>query len=194
MSVFTGTPADGHGHHQAAGILATEGYHAGLLRTALYSKGIEMPSLITSANRISDAREAQVFVGIATANRGDNEKIAAAFTKHGYPTVDLTHDELAAEHVRYMVGGKSALAAGELIYRLEFPERPGALMQFLTSMAPGWNISMFHYRNQGSDYSRVLVGLQVPKSERKAFKTFLDELGYAYKDETDNPAYRLFLG
>ncbi len=144
--------------------------------------------------RISDAREAQVFVGIATANRGDNEKIAAAFTKHGYPTVDLTHDELAAEHVRYMVGGKSALATGELIYRLEFPERPGALMQFLTSMAPGWNISMFHYRNQGSDYSRVLVGLQVPKSERKAFKTFLDELGYAYKDETDNPAYRLFLG
>ena len=93
-----------------------------------------------------------------------------------------------------MVGGKSALAEGELIYRLEFPERPGALMQFLTSMAPNWNISMFHYRNQGSDYSRVLVGLQVPKSERKAFKAFLDELGYAHKDETDNPAYRLFLG
>jgi len=144
--------------------------------------------------RISDEHEAQVFVGISTANRGDNEKIAAIFTKHGYGTVDLTHNELAAEHVRYMVGGKSALADGELIYRLEFPERPGALMQFLTSMAPNWNISMFHYRNQGSDYSRVLVGLQVPKSERKAFKTFLDELGYAYKDETDNPAYRLFLG
>lgn len=144
--------------------------------------------------RISDEHEAQVFVGISTANRGDNEKIAAIFTKHGYGTVDLTHNELAAEHVRYMVGGKSALADGELIYRLEFPERPGALMQFLTSMAPNWNISMFHYRNQGSDYSRVLVGLQVPKSERKAFKTFLDELGYAYKDETENPAYQLFLG
>lgn len=144
--------------------------------------------------RISDENEAQVFVGISTANRGDNEKIAAIFTKHGYATVDLTHNELAAEHVRYMVGGKSALAEGELIYRLEFPERPGALMQFLTSMAPNWNISMFHYRNQGSDYSRVLVGLQVPKSERKAFKAFLDELGYAHKDETDNPAYRLFLG
>ncbi len=144
--------------------------------------------------RISDESQAHVFVGITTANRGDNEKIAAIFAKHGYATVDLTHDELAAEHVRYMVGGKSALAEGELIYRLEFPERPGALMKFLTSMAPTWNISMFHYRNQGSDYSRVLVGLQVPKSERKAFKAFLDELGYAHKDETDNPAYRLFLG
>jgi threonine dehydratase len=108
--------------------------------------------------------------------------------------VDLTHDELAAEHVRYMVGGKSALAQGEMIYRFEFPERPGALMKFLNSMAPDWNISMFHYRNQGADYSRVLVGLQIPKSERKEFKQFLSALGYRYWDETDNPAYQLFLG
>ena len=144
--------------------------------------------------RISDADRAHVFVGISTTNRGDNEKIAAQFRKHGYETVDLTHDELAAEHVRYMVGGKSQLAQGELIFRFEFPERPGALMNFLTSMAPTWNISMFHYRNQGSDYSRVLVGLQVPRSERPAFKAFLKALGYPYKEETDNPAYRLFLG
>lgn len=144
--------------------------------------------------RISDADRAHVFVGISTASRGDNEKIAAQFRKHGYETVDLTHDELAAEHVRYMVGGKSELAGGELIFRFEFPERPGALMNFLTSMAPTWNISMFHYRNQGSDYSRVLVGVQIPRSERAAFKAFLKDLGYAYKEETDNPAYRLFLG
>jgi threonine dehydratase len=143
--------------------------------------------------RISDAAAAQVFVGISTTSAGDNEKLARNFRQHGYATVDLTHDELAAEHVRYMVGGKSALAAGERIYRFEFPERPGALMKFLTSMAPGWNISMFHYRNQGADYSRVLVGLQVPHAERRAFAAFLDELGYRHWDETASPAYRLFL-
>ncbi len=144
--------------------------------------------------RIADATQAHLFVGIATRSAGDNRTLAAQFRKHGYATVDLTHDELAEEHVRYMVGGKSALAAGEVIYRFEFPERPGALMKFLTSMAPGWNISMFHYRNQGADHSRVLVGLQVPSGERAAFRKFLDAVGYRYWDETDNPAYRLFLG
>jgi threonine dehydratase len=143
--------------------------------------------------RISDEAVAHVFVGITTTDRGDNERIRAEFAKHGYPTVDLSHDELAAEHVRYMVGGKSALARDERIFRFEFPERPGALMQFLTHMAPGWNICLFHYRNQGADYSRVLVGLQVPAGERKAFKAFLDTLGYPVREETDNPAYRLFL-
>ncbi len=143
--------------------------------------------------RISDAAAAQVFVGISTTSAGDNEKLAKSFRHNGYSTVDLTHDELAAEHVRYMVGGKSALAEGERVYRFEFPERPGALMKFLTSMAPSWNISMFHYRNQGADYSRVLVGLQVPHAERRAFATFLEDLGYRHWDETENPAYRLFL-
>ena len=143
--------------------------------------------------RISDPSIAHVFVGIGTASAGDNQTLARHFRRHGYATVDLSHDELAAEHVRYMVGGKSALAAGELIYRFEFPERPGALMKFLTSMAPSWNISMFHYRNQGADYSRVLVGLQIPRSERKAFGRFLAALGYRYWNETGNPAYRLFL-
>ncbi|MFN7204112.1 MAG: threonine ammonia-lyase, biosynthetic [Burkholderiales bacterium] len=144
--------------------------------------------------RISDDSTAHVFVGISTQGAGDNDKFTALLRKHQYQTVDLTHDELAAEHVRYMVGGKSALAQGEMIYRFEFPERPGALMKFLNSMAPDWNISMFHYRNQGADYSRVLVGLQIPKSERKEFKQFLSALGYRYWDETDNPAYQLFLG
>ena len=143
--------------------------------------------------RISDASVAHVFVGIGTASAGDNQKLARHFRRHGYATVDLSHDELAAEHVRYMVGGKSALATGELIYRFEFPERPGALMKFLTSMEPSWNISMFHYRNQGADYSRVLVGLQVPRNERKAFGRFLAALGYRHWNETENPAYRLFL-
>ena len=143
--------------------------------------------------RISDSAVAHVFVGIGTASAGDNQKLARHFRRHGYATVDLSHDELAAEHVRYMVGGKSALAAGELIYRFEFPERPGALMKFLTSMEPSWNISMFHYRNQGADYSRVLVGLQVPHSERKAFGKFLAALGYRHWNETKNPAYQLFL-
>jgi threonine dehydratase len=143
--------------------------------------------------RIADPSIAQVFVGIGTSGAGDNQTLARLFRRHGYATVDLSHDELAAEHVRYMVGGKSPLAAGELIYRFEFPERPGALMKFLTSMAPGWNISMFHYRNQGADYSRVLVGLQVPRNERRAFSRFLAALGYRYWDETQNPAYRLFL-
>ena len=143
--------------------------------------------------RISDSSIAHVFVGIGTASAGDNQTLARQFRRHGYATVDLTHDELAAEHVRYMVGGKSPLAAGELIYRFEFPERPGALMKFLTSMAPSWNISMFHYRNQGADYSRVLVGLQIPPNERRAFSRFLAALGYRYWNETENPAYRLFL-
>src|SRR4029453_3990491 len=144
--------------------------------------------------RIPDPTTAHLFVGIATRNAGDNKTLGTLFRKHGYATVDLTHDELAEEHVRYMVGGKSALAAGEVIYRFEFPERPGALMKFLTSMAPGWNISMFHYRNQGADHSRVLVGLQVPKGERGTFQKFLDAAGYRYWAETDTPAYRLFLG
>ncbi len=144
--------------------------------------------------RISDDRSAHVFVGIGTGSSGDNERIAKLFRGHGYATIDLTHDELAEEHIRYMVGGKSALAEGEVLYRFEFPERPGALMKFLTSMAPGWNISMFHYRNQGADYSRVLVGLQVPTSERREFAHFLAELGFRHWNETGNPAYRLFLG
>ncbi len=144
--------------------------------------------------RISSPTIAHVFVGVSITGSGDNVRIARLFEKHGYATVDLTHDDLAAEHVRYMVGGQSPLAAGEVVYRFEFPERPGALMRFLTRMAPSWNISMFHYRNQGADYSRVLVGLQVPKGERRQFKAFLAELGYRHWEETDNPAYRLFLG
>lgn len=144
--------------------------------------------------RISDQKAAHIFVGIQVSNRDDSSKIAKNFVKHGFPTLDLTHDELAKLHIRHLVGGKSALAENELLYRFEFPERPGALMRFLNSMAPNWNISLFHYRNHGADYGRTLVGLQVPKKEMKAFKEFLNSLGYRYWDESSNPAYQLFLG
>jgi threonine dehydratase len=143
--------------------------------------------------RISDSAQAHVFVGLTTHGKGESPRIAANFVRHGFATVDLTHDDLAKEHVRYMVGGLSPLAHDERLLRFVFPERPGALMKFLSHMRPTWNISLFHYRNQGADYGRILVGMQVPQGDAKAFQGFLDTLGYPYVEETDNPAYRLFL-
>ena len=143
--------------------------------------------------RMNDTAAAHVFVGLTTSTKGESAKIAANFSKHGFEALDLTHDELAKEHIRHMVGGRSALSSDERLLRFEFPERPGALMKFLSSMQPGWNISLFHYRNQGADYGRILVGLQVPKADSKAFKAFLGALGYPHVEETANPAYRLFL-
>ena len=142
--------------------------------------------------RISDNAKAHVFVGLTTF-KGESIKIAANFTRHGFKALDLTHDDLAKEHIRHMVGGHSALSKDERLLRFIFPERPGALMKFLAAMQPGWNISLFHYRNQGADFGRILVGLQVPKLEAKAFKTFLDTVGYPHVEETSNPAYQLFL-
>lgn len=143
--------------------------------------------------RISDAEEAHVFVGLTTAARGESVTLAENFRQHGFGALDLTHDELAKEHVRYMVGGRSALAHDERLLRFIFPERPGALLKFLSLMRPNWNISLFHYRNQGADYGRILVGLQVPEADNAAFQAFLDELGYPWIEETGNPAFRLFL-
>ncbi len=152
------------------------------------------PRNVTEFNyRISDDAKAHVFVGLTTSAKGESGKIAANFSRHGFKALDLTHDELAKEHIRHMVGGHSPLSGGERLLRFIFPERPGALMKFLSSMRPGWNISLFHYRNQGADYGRILVGLQVPKADDKAFKEFLDTLGYPHVEETDNPVYRLFL-
>ncbi|MDQ3058132.1 MAG: threonine ammonia-lyase, biosynthetic [Pseudomonadota bacterium] len=152
------------------------------------------PRSVTEFNyRINDQALAHVFVGLTTSAKGESSKITAQFTQHGFKALDLTHDELAKEHIRHMVGGHSALSKDERLLRFIFPERPGALMKFLSSMRPGWNISLFHYRNQGADYGRILVGLQVPKADNKAFKEFLDTLGYPYVEETDNPVYRLFL-
>jgi threonine dehydratase len=153
------------------------------------------PRSVTEFNyRISDAREAHIFVGVQVGNRSESGLLARTFEEHDFRTLDLTHDELAKLHIRHLVGGKSALAQDELLYRFEFPERPGALMRFLASMAPNWNISLFHYRNQGGDVGRALVGLQVPAAEMDEFRQFLATLGYRYWDESANPVYKLFLG
>jgi threonine dehydratase len=152
------------------------------------------PRNVTEFNyRISDERVAHVFVGVATHRRDEAGQIAANFERHGFSTVDLTDDELAKLHIRHMVGGRSELARDERLFRFVFPERPGALMKFLAAMHPEWNISLFHYRNQGADYGRILVGIQVPRGDRRALRGFLDSLGYPYVDETNNPVYRLFL-
>jgi threonine dehydratase len=152
------------------------------------------PRNVTEFNyRISEASAAHIFVGLQIRERDESAKIAANFTKHGFAALDLTHDELAKSHIRHMVGGRSGLAANEKLYRFEFPERPGALMKFLSSMHPSWNISLFHYRNQGADYGRILVGIQVPAKDTQALKKFLVGLGYPFVDETDNPVYKLFL-
>ena len=150
---------------------------------------------ITEFNyRYSDAKEAHVFAGVQVADRAEALKLVESLRKHDLATLDLTDDEMAKLHIRHLVGGHAPQVKHELLYRFEFPERPGALMRFLDSMSAGWNISLFHYRNHGADYGRVLVGMQVPTGEKKAFQEFLDKLGYVYWEETNNPAYKLFLG
>ncbi len=144
--------------------------------------------------RISEAEQAHVFVGIAAPSLSAVREVAAEFDAAGFEAIDLTGDELAKAHVRHLVGGRSPLACDEVLYRFEFPERPGALLKFLTAMNPAWNISLFHYRNHGADLARVLVGMQVPAGDADAFDDFLQSLGYRYWNESDNPAYRLFLG
>lgn len=143
--------------------------------------------------RISEGDRAHVFVGLQVGSPAESEKLATLLRKHDFETLDLTQDELAKTHLRQMVGGRSAQATNELLYRFEFPERPGALMRFLAAMQPDWNISLFHYRNQGGDAASVLVGIQVPNADRKAFREFLKALDYPHVNETDNAAYRLFL-
>lgn len=143
--------------------------------------------------RISDAEQAYVFLGLQIQSESEITKLETHFSRKGFSTLNLTDNELAKTHLRYMVGGRSPLAKHERLYRFEFPERPGALRRFLSSMNPEWNISLFHYRNQGDDYGRILVGLQVPPDDQKAFKAFLEQLGYPYWDESANPAYQLFL-
>ena len=143
--------------------------------------------------RIADEKTAHIFVGLQIQNRLDGVEILEKFANCGFPSLDLTDDELTKLHLRHMVGGHSVLAENELLYRFEFPERPGALMKFVDSMSPDWNISLFHYRNNGSDYGRILVGMQVPSHEMPDWQVFLDSLGYRYWDESQNPAYQLFL-
>jgi threonine dehydratase len=151
--------------------------------------------VVTEFNyRLSDRGEAHIFVGIATESKSDAAEIAALLTSRGYNTVTLTDNELAKLHVRHMVGGRSAEVRHEQVCRFEFPERPGALMTFLDQLGGRWNISLFHYRNHGADPGRVLAGFEVPPAEDASFEQFLDQLGYRYQRERDNPAYRMFLG
>ena len=149
---------------------------------------------ITEFNyRIGDASSAHIFVGVQIASRDEREALAAAFRAQAFDVLDLTDDELAKLHLRHMIGGRSSLAQHERLYRFEFPERPGALTHFLGQLHPDWNISLFHYRNHGADYGRILVGIQVPPDEHALLPSFLAALGYPHWDESDHPAYRLLL-
>ncbi|MSR88768.1 MAG: threonine ammonia-lyase, biosynthetic [Candidatus Margulisbacteria bacterium] len=150
---------------------------------------------ITEFNyRFSDAENAVVFVGVRLV-QGESERhtLVDMLTKNDYAVLDLTDNEVAKLHIRHMVGGPNKLLKHERLYRFEFPERPGALLQFLSGLGEKWNITLFHYRNHGSAYGRVLMGVDVPKSESALFKSFLKKIGYTFVDESHNPAYPLFL-
>jgi len=150
---------------------------------------------ITEFNyRYGDPKAAHVFVGIQVSGQLETGELVDKLQRNKLNTLDLSDNEMAKLHLRHLVGGHAPEAKDEIMFRFEFPERPGALMLFLNSMSSNWNISLFHYRNHGADYGRVLVGMQVPHHDKKALKTFLDTLGYRYWDESSNPAYRLFLG
>ncbi len=150
---------------------------------------------ITEFNyRYANPKAAQVFAGIQVRNQSETAELVDKLQRGKLPTLDLSDNEMAKLHVRHLVGGHAPGIKDEILFRFEFPERPGALMNFLNRMNHSWNISLFHYRNHGADYGRVLVGMQVPHHDKKALRTFLDKLGYRYWDESDNPAYRLFLG
>ncbi len=150
--------------------------------------------MITEFNyRMGDPQQAHIFVGLRVESDADRQDLVQQLRDRGYPVVDMTENEMAKLHIRHMVGGRAGGVAEEVVYRFEFPERPGALLDFLTRLGGHWNISMFHYRNHGAAFGRVLVGMEAVAGERRVFPAFLDELGYAYSEETDNPAYRYFL-
>lgn len=180
------------GEHREAIFAVTIPEKPGSFRAFCASLG---PRNITEFNyRYARDTEAHVFVGVQVQDQKEIQTLLSRLKREGLNPVDLSDNEMAKLHVRHLVGGRAPQAHDEVLYRFEFPERPGALMRFLNAMSRDWNISLFHYRNHGADYGRVLVGVQVPKGEQRAFKTFLNGLGYPYWDETDNPAYTLFLG
>ncbi|OYY94519.1 MAG: threonine ammonia-lyase, biosynthetic [Hydrogenophilales bacterium 28-61-23] len=149
---------------------------------------------ITEFNyRFADPSVAHIFVGVQVPDQSEVDKLLATLTEHELPVLDLSENEMAKLHIRHLVGGRAPQADNEVLYRFEFPERPGALMKFLNSMSHAWNISLFHYRNHGADYGRVLAGIQVLPEQKEEFQSFLDGLGYRYWNESRNPAYALFL-
>ena len=153
------------------------------------------PRLITEFNyRYADAAAATVFAGVKVRDRDHERRVLIDnLREKGYEPIDMTDDDVAKMHVRFMVGGHGGGVEHERLLRFEFPERPGALLRFLTHLSGRWNISLFHYRNHGAAYGRVLMGIQVPPGEHEAFEALLGELDMRYEDESGNPAYRLFL-
>ena len=150
--------------------------------------------MVTEFNyRLSGRDKAHIFVGLRTASREDAHALALRLRASGHATEDLSDNEMAKLHVRHMVGGRSPDVRDERLYRFEFPERPGALLEFLDKLGGRWNISLFHYRNHGADFGRVLAGFEVPDAEEAAFQSFLQTLGYPCVAEPANPAYDLFL-
>jgi len=149
---------------------------------------------ITEFNyRLADRSQAQLFIGVSIGSGSARTEFAKQLNDEGYKIIDLTDNELAKTHLRYMIGGRSAEANRERLFRFWFPERPGALTKFLADMGKDWNISLFHYRSQGGEFGRVLIGLEIPDQNEKQLKAFFDNLGYHYIEETDDPAYQLFL-
>ncbi len=151
---------------------------------------------ITEFNyREQGSERAQIFVGLnLTRGAPERAELVTLLNDAGHPVVDMTDNEMAKLHVRYMIGGQARELPDECLFRFEFPERPGALLRFLEAVGTRWNISLFHYRNHGADYGRVLAGIQVPQAEREELRLHLNELRYPYVEETANPAYRIFLG
>ncbi len=149
---------------------------------------------ITEFNyRLADRTQAQLFIGVSIGNGEEREGFASQLNSAGYKTIDLSDNELAKTHLRYMIGGRSAEANRERLFRFWFPERPDALTKFLADMGEGWNITLFHYRSQGGEFGRVLIGLEIPEQSEQQLKIFFDNLGYHYIEETEDPAYQLFL-
>jgi threonine dehydratase len=180
------------GEHREAIFAVTIPEASGSLRR--FCEHMRQRNLTEFSYRIADQEIAHIFIGVQIVNRADAANLAKTFAENGFTAIEITDDELTKLHLRHMVGGRSALAHDELLYRFEFPERPGALMKFVGSMSPNWNISLFHYRNNGADYGRIVVGVQVPLLEMEEWQAFLDTLGYRYWDESQNPVYKLFLG
>jgi len=143
--------------------------------------------------RFADATQARVYVGVQITPNGDRTELIESLRSAGYPVEDMTDNEIAKLHVRHMVGGRVNGGKPEILYRFEFPERPGALLKFLLELGEQWNITMFHYRNHGAAWGRVLIGFEADARARRALGRFLDRIGYRYSEETDNAAYRMFL-
>ncbi|MAT64683.1 MAG: threonine ammonia-lyase, biosynthetic [Gammaproteobacteria bacterium] len=160
-----------------------------------FCKAIGQRSITEFNYRYSDARDAHVFAGVEmTGGEEERRELVERLQAEGYPVLDMTDNEMAKLHIRHLVGGHAGGLEDEILYRFEFPERPGALLRFLTAIGQHWNISLFHYRNHGAAYGRVLAGIQVPAKDRKRFREYLDKVGYPYWEEDGNPAYELFLG